>query len=299
MGGNKADQHTRRTSRRSFIAGSAASIAVLAGNARATGESPAASAPRFRPGVQLYSVRDSMASDVHKTLRAIAGIGYREVEFAGYFGHSPTAVRHMLEDLGLDAPATHMDARRLRDDPMPLVAAAAEIGHRYVIIAWLHPDDRLTVDQYKAWADTCNRLGEICRDHGMRCAYHNHDFEFTPIDGTVPYDILLDETDPALVDFELDLFWVRKSGREILPTLASAPGRFTLAHIKDMDANGEIVDPGEGLIDFASILASPVAGHFEHLFVENDRPADPFRSVAAGHYAISRLPGYARPACRD
>jgi sugar phosphate isomerase/epimerase len=275
--------------RRRLLRGSAAALGLLAGGGIAAGAHTGSKESAYQPGVQLYSVRASMEADMPRTLKAIAGIGYRAVEFAGYFNHSPREVKAMLDDFGLSAPATHMDARQLRDDPLPLVEAAAEIGHRCVVLAWLHPDDRLTIGQYRAWAEHCNRLGALCRDHGMRFGYHNHDFEFTPLDGVVPYDVLLEGTDPELVDFELDFFWVRKAGLEVVPTLARAPGRFAMAHIKDIDAAGNMVDVGEGLIDFAAILADPAARALRHLFVEHDEPTYPFRSIAASHYAMQRI----------
>jgi hypothetical protein len=153
---------------------------------------PASAATTKRiPGIQLYTVRDAMATDVAETLQAIAGIGYGEVEFAGYFEHTPGQIRMMLERFGLAAPSTHMDARALRDNPQPLVDAAAEIGHDYVTVAWLDPEDRNSLDDYRKWAEVFNRVGEICRSNGLRMAYHNHDFEFAPMQGRVPFDILL------------------------------------------------------------------------------------------------------------
>ena len=198
-------------SRRAMLSSSAAlGLAALA----APFIMPASAATTKRvPGIQLYTVRDAMATDVAETLQAIAGIGYREVEFAGYFEHSPGQIRQMLDRYGLAAPSTHMDARALRDDPMPLVDAAAEIGHDYVTVAWLNPEDRQSIDDYRKWAEVFNRVGETCRANGLRLAYHNHDFEFASMQGRVPFDVLLQETDADLVDFELDLFWVVTGGR--------------------------------------------------------------------------------------
>jgi len=274
-------------SRRKMLGGSAAlSIAALA----APFISPAMAATNKRvPGIQLYTVRAAMATDVAATLQAIAGIGYREVEFAGYFDHSPARIRELLERFGLAAPSTHMDARALRDDPQPLVDAAAAIGHDYVTVAWLRAEDRQTIDDYKSWAEVFNRLGEICRDNGMRVAYHNHDFEFLPLQGRLPFDLLLEETDADLVDFELDFFWARKAGREVLDVIGAAPERFTMSHIKDFDTAGNMVDVGKGTIDFAAILADPAAAAIRHCFVEHDAPADPFQSAAFSHYALRSI----------
>lgn len=251
---------------------------------------PAATGPKKQvPGIQLYTVRASMATDVPGTLRAIAGIGYREVEFAGYGDHSPQQVRDLLDDLNLKSPSSHVDAVTIRDDPLSLIEMATALGNDYLTIAWLNPDDRQSLDDYKRWAETFNHAGEVCRENGIRLAYHNHDFEFLSIDGQVPFDILLSETDPALVDFELDMFWVRKGGQDIVNILNRAPGRFTMAHIKDMDEQGNMVEVGTGVIDFESILGNEAASGLRHLFVEHDQPSDPFKSAAISYLALASI----------
>jgi len=245
--------------------------------------------PKRVPGIQLYTVRASMATDVPGTLRAIAGIGYREVEFAGYGDHSPQQVRDLLDDLNLKSPSSHVDAVTIRDDPLSLIEMATALGNDYLTIASLNPDDRQSLDDYKRWAETFNHAGEVCRENGIRLAYHNHDFEFLSIDGQVPFDILLSETDPALVDFELDMFWVRKGGQDIVNILNRAPGRFTMAHIKDMDQQGHMVAVGDGIIDFERILGNAAASGLRHLFVEHDQPSDPFKSAAISYLALASI----------
>lgn len=274
-------------SRRGML-GSSAALGISALSAPLIWPAFAATKDRV-PGIQLYTVRESMATDVAATLQAIAGIGYREVEFAGYFDHSPGRIRQLLDDFGLSAPSSHMDARALRADPQRLVDAAAEIGHDYVTLPWLHVDDRQTIDDYRKWAEVLNRVGELCRSYGMRIAYHNHDFEFIPIGGRNPFDVLLQETETDLVDFELDFFWVRKAGRDILDVIRQAAGRVSMSHIKDIDADGNMVDVGQGTIDFAAILADPAAAKILHCFIEHDAPDDPFRSVAFSHFALKSI----------
>ena len=254
--------------------------------------SPAMAAAKKRvPGIQLYTVRDAMATDVAATLQAIAGIGYREVEFAGYFDHSPAQIRNLLDGFGLASPSTHTDARALRDDPQPIIDAATEVGHDYVTIAWLRPEDRQSIDDYRTWAEVFNRAGETCRASGLRLAYHNHDFEFVDMQGEVPFDVLLSETDADLVDIELDFFWVRTAGRDILDVIGQAPERITMSHIKDYDADGNMVDVGKGTIDFAGILNDPAAAAIRHCFVEHDSPPDPFQSAAFSHYSLKSILG--------
>jgi sugar phosphate isomerase/epimerase len=274
-------------SRRDVIRNSAAlGIAALA---TPLGLPALAAAPEHLPGIQLYTVRDSMATDVPGTLRAIAGIGYREVEFAGYGDQSAQQVRRLLDDLALRAPSSHVDARVLRQDPQPLIDMAGEIGHEYLTVAWLRAEDRQTIDDYKRWADIFNRVAEACRKSGLRLSYHNHDFEFQLLDGQLPFDILLNETDPHLMDFELDFFWVRKGGEDIVTVLNYAPERFTMAHIKDMDAQGNMADVGAGVINFKDILRNPAASGLRHFFVEHDNPPDPFKSAAISHLALASI----------
>lgn len=251
---------------------------------------PAATGPQKQvPGIQLYTVRASMAADVPGTLRAIAGIGYKEVEFAGFGDHSPQQVRGLLDDLELKSPSSHVDAVIVRDDPLSLIEMATAIGNDYLTIAWLNPDDRQSLDDYKRWAETFNHAGEVCRENGLRLAYHNHDFEFMSLGGQVPFDILLDETDPALVDFELDFFWVRKAGQDIVQVLNKSPDRFTMAHIKDMDEQGDMTDVGTGVIAFEDILGNEAAIGLRHLFVEHDQPSDPFKSAAISYPALASI----------
>lgn len=267
-------------------------LTAAAGVVAATGLSAEAAAQTKRvPGVQLYTVRDSMAKDMEKTLQAIAGIGYREVEFAGYFGRTSDEVRAMLDRFGLDAPSTHINAENVGADPSAFVEHAGIIGHRYVTIAWIQPENRQAIDDYKRWAEVANRLGEVCRANGMRAAYHNHDFEFQPLEGELPFEVLLRETDPGLLDFEVDFYWVQNAGWEVRDALALAPARMALSHIKDRDPTGTMVDVGDGTIDFAAILADPVAAGIRHCFVEHDAPVDPFRSVAASHFALASILG--------
>ena len=271
--------------RRQLLAATAAAGAVAA-----TGLSSTASAQAKRlPGVQLYTVRDAMAKDVEKTLQAIAGIGYREVEFAGYFTRPAKEIKGMLTRFDLSSPSTHVNGETVERDPTPFVDLAAEIGHDYVTIAYMQPENRQTADDWKRWVDVANRLGEACRKNGLRAAYHNHDFEFKEIDGVVPFELLLAGTDPDLIDFEVDFYWVAEAGHSIRDVLAKAPERMVLSHIKDRHVDGRMVDVGDGTIDFEGILADPVAASIRHCFVEHDIPDDPFQSVAASHQVLREI----------
>jgi sugar phosphate isomerase/epimerase len=276
-------------SRRALLAGSAGlgALALPAGTTLAADRPDAAGSERV-PGIQLFTLRGAMADDPHRTLLALAGMGYGAVEFAGHHGVPPGELRGWLDELGLTAPSGHVPPHDFRDDPGPWIESAVTLGHDYLVLPWLAEEDRQTVEDYRGWARVLNRAGRAAREAGLRVAYHNHDFEFMPIDGVVPQELLMAETDPGLVDFELDFFWVRKAGRSIREVLNWAPERFTLAHIKDIDEKGDMVDVGAGTIDFAGVLASPAAAHIRHPFVEHDNPPDPFRTAAVGRFWLGR-----------
>jgi sugar phosphate isomerase/epimerase len=233
-------------------------------------------------GIQLYTVRNQLETDFRGTLQKLADIGYREFEFHSYFGNSPSDVKKMVADMGVSAPSAHMNPIEIRDKSQQFIDDAAEAGHKFALVAWLPPDQRATIDDYKMRAAEFNRYGEMCKKAGMRFAYHNHDFEFIDIDGQTPWDVIFTETDPSLVEFELDMFWAVKAGKSVQEILARAPERYPLCHIKDMGENGDMVDVGAGTIDFASILADKKLARFEHEFVENDNAPDPihFASVS-------------------
>lgn len=264
------------TSRRTLMAGAGAALAANCTQARAS--------PRV--GVQLYTLRSLMARDLPGTLRAVAAIGYQEVEFAGYFDVAPADVKRALADAGLAAPASHISALAARDDPAPLIEAAATVGHETLVIAWLPPEERQTMDQWRGWADVINRFAAQCRSAGLKFAYHNHDFEFAPIDGAKPFDTLLQRCDPALADFELDLYWTTLAGEDPSTILAANPARFPMCHVKDMDSARRMADVGAGEIDFAGIFARH---RFAHHFVEHDEPADPLASITASYAAMRRI----------
>lgn len=242
-----------------------------------------------RIGVQLYTVRNLLEEDFEGTLEAVAEIGFHEVEFHHYFGREPQQVKDLLEQLGLDAPAAHFPWDSFREDHESVIETAKAVGHRYVLLAWLPPEDRATIDQYRELAAFCNKVGETSKSAGLQFAYHNHDFEFLPVEGQVPFDVLLAETDPDLVEFEIDLFWIVKGGHDPLDYFDNHPGRFTLCHVKDMAAGEKMVDVGAGELDFASIFARSDQAGLEHYFIEHDEPTDPLASIEASFKHLEAL----------
>ena len=254
--------------------------------------SAAASRKLTRIGMQLYMVRRELEKDFEGTLKRVAGLGYREVEFAGYFNHPPKEVRAALDRYGLSSPAGHVSLAALGGDLGEMIEAAHVIGHKYVLVAWLAPEERKSLDDYRRHADLFNSAGEKLKKAGVQFAYHNHDFEFTPLDGRLPYDLLLERMDPALVKLELDLYWIAKGGADPLKYFARQPGRFHLLHVKDMDSTPQryFTEIGRGVIDFKTIFAHARKAGVRHYFVEQDEtPGSPFDSLRVSMDYLRRL----------
>lgn len=243
----------------------------------------------FHIGVQLYTVRDLIRKDMAGTLAALAAIGYQEVEFAGYFDHSPADVRAMLDRAGLRAPSAHVALEQLRTNLPGVLDAASTIGHRLVICPYAK---FATLDEWKALADDFNRIGAACNDRNIRFGYHNHDHEFVAVDGQTPYDLLTSRVPAVLMALELDLFWAVKAGQDPVAWFNRYPGRFPAVHVKDMrGVRGaqQMVAVGEGEIDFTRIFAAaPVAG-LEHYIVEHDNPPDAMASVRTSYAHLHDL----------
>ena len=156
-------------------------------------------------------------------------------------------------------------------------------------MAWIDAARRKTLDDYKRVGEAFTRVGAQARAAGLRFAYHNHAFEFAPLEGRVPYDVLLESTDPAMVEFELDLYWITDGGGDPLAYFRRWPGRFPLVHIKDKAADGKMVDVGAGGIDWKAILHQRKEAGIRHAFVEHDDPPDPFASVGASYAYLKQL----------
>lgn len=243
-----------------------------------------------RIGLQLYTVRDVLERDFEGTLARVAQIGYKEVEFAGYFKHSPADVRAMLDRHGLSAPAVHTGSIA-PDDWKAALDAAKVVGHQYIVVPWVPQEKRMTLDGWKRVAEDFNRAGETARAAGVQFAYHNHDFEFPRMEGRIPFDVLLESTDPKLVQLEIDLYWITKGGQDPLTYFARWPGRVPLVHVKDSMGGPEhkMVDVGAGKIDWKRIFAKRDQAGIKHFFVEHDQPPQPFEDIAASYKYLSQL----------
>ncbi len=252
-------------------------------------------------GVQLYTVRTEMEKSVEATLARVAAIGYKEVEFAGYFNRSPAALRDALKQNGLTAPAAHIDYNSLSDANLPkAIEAAVTMGHTFLVNPWIDETMRKEPDIWARVAQTFNRAGEQCRKAGIQFAYHNHNFEFAAVSGRMPFDILLEQCDAALVKMELDLFWVQGSGLDPVDYFKKYPGRFPLVHVKDLtkvparasaakvalpidDLKRDMTEVGKGAIDWKRLLAAAGPAGVRHYFVEHDAPAAPFDSISESY----------------
>jgi len=247
---------------------------------------------RMPIGIQLYTLRSVLERDFDGTLAQVAAIGYREVEFAGYYNRTPAQVREVLRRTGLSAPSAHIPLPASDDAWQRSLDDARAIGHQWVVIPWLDPSLR-TADTFARLPDRLNHLGAMTKAAGMRQGYHNHDFEFgaNPAGGGTYLDAMLTHTDPALVDFEMDVYWVTKAGSDPLALMAKYPGRFPLLHLKDASAPParDIVDVGKGTIDWPSVLKAARSQGLKHAFVEHDQPTDPLASARASYNYLSSL----------
>jgi sugar phosphate isomerase/epimerase len=230
-----------------------------------------------------------MNSDSPGTLAAVARVGYKEVEFATLFGHTAAELRAWLDRDGLRAVGGHVGVEEIRTAWPQLVSDAHTLGWEWIICPWIDEADR-TADGYKRLAAEFNRAGSAAKSAGLRFGYHNHEFEFKPFaDGTLPYDLLLAELDPALVDMELDLYWIAKGGRDPLKYFERFPGRFPLVHVKDMTASGDMTNVGSGTIDFAKIFAASGRAGTTHFLVEHDEPKNPIADITTSYNYLKAL----------
>lgn len=286
--------------RRTFLGGLAATAAL------APRQAWAAETGRIeKVGVQLYTVRDQMKHNFDETIAKVASIGYKEVEFAGYFKHTPQQVRAALDHNGLIAPSMHIDYPSLFEKFPQVVADSQVIGHHYIVCPWIPDNQRKQPDGWKRAAETFNKAGELSKKAGIQFAYHNHHFEFIQVNGKWAYDILLEEMDRDLVQLEMDLCWMTVAGQDPMKYFSRYPGRFSLVHVKDiknipqpkkpgewanMDKVVENMTPvGSGSIDWKNIFANSGQAGIKHYFVEQDKPQDPFASIKASYEYLSKL----------
>jgi sugar phosphate isomerase/epimerase len=260
-------------------------------------ESVAQSSPAWRPGLQLFTIRDQLGANLDGALRRVADLGYREVELAGLPGATPAAVfSASLKRYGLGVPSMHAGYETLRGDLDAVVREAATFGASFVACPSIDAPQRRTADDWKRVCQTLSQTGHRLRDRGLTLAYHNHDYEFVPFaGGATPFDLLIRETDPADVKLEVDVYWVAGGGLDPLRFLADSGGRVALVHLKDRARDGATVELGTGMLPMAQIVRAALAAGARHLFVEQDTSSDPLRSIGISHRFLRRLPPDIRP----
>jgi sugar phosphate isomerase/epimerase len=300
-------------SRRGMIAAGAAGLASL-GAART---SHAASQPFFARtglpiGLQLYTLADQAKADLEGTLKALAAIGFKTIELAGYAGRTPAQLRKAMDDVGLSTPSAHVQVQAqggessLDGDLSRLADEAHVLGVRMIVMPIFYTPERfdlkprageafgqvlgrvggaMTADDWKFNADFLNAKGAVVKTSGLTLAYHNHNPEFSPLAGGKPgarngYEILLANTDPDLVHFEMDAGWVAAAGQDPFALLRDHPGRFVAMHVKDIKATTkpnfvfeqDPTEVGSGKIDWPRLLPAAQAAGVRDFFVEQEPP---------------------------
>jgi sugar phosphate isomerase/epimerase len=261
----------------------------------------------YKMGLQLYTVRAPMARDAEATLKSIAAMGYEEVETygfdpatTGYYGMPAKAFRERLAAHKLTSPSGHYDLNRhVSTDVAELtrymdqcIRGAQALGQSYITWPLIDPPDR-TTDKFKIVADRLNLIGRQAQKAGLQVAYHNHDFEFVERDGQLGYDIILKNTDPALVKMQMDLYWIARGSKATANEwFKRQPGRFVMWHVKDMDRTSrDYTELGNGTIDFTKIWPDAKLAGLKHFFVEQggNFTQDPMRSVAVSAEYVKKV----------
>lgn len=245
-------------------------------------------------GIQLYTLHKQMKEDALGTMNKVAGIGFNAIETAGYadgkfYGFAPEEFKSIVEDMGMIPQSSHAGINLENIDET--IEDTLNAGMSYLVLPSLDKSKRNTLDDYRKVADEFNQIGAKCKDAGLTFAYHNHAFEFEVLEEKIPYDILLENTDPELVTMQLDLYWIIYGGKDPVEYFKRFPGRFELFHVKDMlpSASMESTEIGRGTIDFKSIFANKEAG-MKYFFLEQESfQMDPFNSIAISYDYLKTL----------
>ncbi|HUX84431.1 MAG TPA: sugar phosphate isomerase/epimerase [Chitinophagaceae bacterium] len=268
-------------------------------------------------GLQLFTLFNVIDTDTPAVLKRVASIGYREIESAfshkpAYYGYGPREFAAVARDAGLhwishhvagapfkrpagakprlgpDGKPIHFPAQKnLRDNAQEVIDEAAEGGLSYLVCASTPVS---TLDEIHQSCQTLNQAAALAKKAGITMCYHNHDMEFHPVEGQLPYDLLLKNTDPSLLKMELDLAWATKGGADPVKLFRENPGRFPLWHVKDISADFKTLEPaGQGIVNFKRIFAQASTAGMKHFFVEHDMPADPFASITISYQYLRSI----------
>ncbi len=253
-------------------------------------------------GLQLYTLREVIGKDPKGVIEKVAKAGYKEVETygysakGGYFGMDAKAFKSLLDNNGLKAPSGHFGLDSFlkdgnQDELKIAIEGAKGLNMEFLTIPWMGESLRSSLDDYKKVSLRLNQAAEICKKSGLKLAYHNHDFEFKKYDGKTGYEVMLEETDKNLVKFEMDLYWVVRSGNDPIAFFNKYPGRFPMWHVKDMDkANHTInTEVGTGTIDFKPFFKHAKQAGLKYAIVEQENfSKDPFISIKQSFDYVSR-----------
>ena len=292
--------------RRHFLGASGAAM-LLSGCMSGAATSVSTARQIDQIGIQTYTLREAMGEDFVGTLQMIKDVGYDYVELNGrnFADRKPSELRALLDDIGLPSPITHADYDSLANRPAELADIAGELGCEIIVLPWIG-DDQRGLDDYKRHAEMLNNAGAVLKASGMNVGYHNHQFEFFDLGGgQTGMEILLSETDPGLVDFELDLFWAALTGTDIVGLFEKHPGRFKMCHIKDLAGDttnfrksldfativGTLMkNVGEGELPFESYFAANEISGMKYFIAEHDNPPKPFReSIQTSYDSIAAM----------
>ena len=274
------------TSRREFLAGAAAAFA-----AAPFASVPALAQRRLLLGLQLYTVRADLAKDYEGTLKLVKAAGVRKVQAnLTMSGRTSQQQRKIYDEMGFIWDSIHASGDALRNNAQATIDEAKAAGIKNITCSFpLYPTDRAvimagpTVDDWKKNIDTFNTIGGLCKKSGLTFGYHNHNLEFRKIGDVVPYDLLIKETDPALVSMEMDIGWVASSGADPVAYLTKYPKRYSAVHIKDLksvgipNVNGKMDSAiiGKGIIDWNKVLPAIKKSSVTSAYLELEEPYDP------------------------
>jgi sugar phosphate isomerase/epimerase len=284
-------------SRRGLLAAGLASLGAAYGGAAKAAGKPFFQSRDLPVGIQLYTLGPDVQKDLEGTLAAVAKIGFKSVELAGYLGRTPAQLRAAFDQAGLVCPSAHVPPKSasgpsFSGDLVKLADELQVIGVKSAIMPILYIPDRLggadlrqagaqmTADDWKWNADFLNEKAAVLKKAGLTTGYHNHNFEFAPLGDTSGIEILLKGTDPHLVTFEMDVGWVTAAGHDPLALLKAHPGRFTLMHVKDVKASTkpnfvlqqDPTEVGGGMIDWPRLLPAAYAAGVKGFFYEQEAP---------------------------
>ncbi len=233
--------------------------------------------PKVPVALQMYTLRELARTDFPGTLRAVAQIGYAGVELAGYGGLSGPQLRRLLDEVGLAVAGDHVSLDRLETALPEVIELERALGNRFVVVPSIPEARRRDAAGYLSVAESLNHIGSQLQGEGLQLCYHNHAFEFERFDGRTGLELLLESTDPALVKWEPDVYWIVRGGEDPAALIRRYRGRCPLIHLKDMtnDEARTFAEVGEGSIDFRPIFLAAEEGGVAWYIVEQDRCARP------------------------